>query len=285
VPVEITVKLLLKAMQHSETKSFLVDGFPRSLDNYEGWCEVVGDQAEVVCCLFYECGQAELERRLLDRGKTSGRDDDNIESIKKRFLTYMHETAPVAEMFRKAGKLVAIRSEESVEQVWLATKEVFDSLESKHEISREMVCGVVKACREGGSEEIQVGKLRSVCEECGVPLGAISGILQMIIPPDDSVGSLPWSHFVVALCAQVEGVENVGVAGVVRLLLDPGMFGNDQGHISKADFIGLFDWWSSIDTSISAELKSALFSALDTRDDKVRDAACMHALARRVAEQ
>jgi UMP-CMP kinase len=98
VPVEITVKLLLKAMQHSETKSFLVDGFPRSLDNYEGWCEVVGDQADVVCCLLYECGQAELERRLLDRGKTSGRDDDNIESIKKRFVTFMNDTSPVVEV-------------------------------------------------------------------------------------------------------------------------------------------------------------------------------------------
>jgi hypothetical protein len=58
-----------------------------------------------------------------------------------------------------------------------------------------------------------------------------------------------------------------------------------QGRISKADFITLFDWWSSIDTSITAELKSDLFSALDIRDDKVRDGACMHALARRVSEQ
>jgi hypothetical protein len=172
------------------------------------------------------------------------------------------------------------------EQDMMCYSDFMDALKvSSGEISRKMVCGVVKACKEGGSEEIQVGRLRSVCEECGVPLGAISGILQMILPPDDSVGRLPWSHFVVALCAQVEGAEDVGVAGVVRLLLDPGMFGNDQGQISKADFIGLFDWWSSIDTSISAELKSALFSALDTRDDKVRDAACMHALARRVAEQ
>ena len=68
MPVEITVKLLLAAMKQSKTKSFLVDGFPRSRDNYEGWCSVVGDQADVACCLFYECGQEELERRLLDRG-------------------------------------------------------------------------------------------------------------------------------------------------------------------------------------------------------------------------
>jgi len=151
------------------------------------------------------------------------------------------------------------------------------------EISREIVFRLVMACQEGGREDIEVAKLRELCEQSGVPLGATSGILELILPPDDSVGRLPWRHFVVALCAQVGGVEDV--TGFVRLLLDPGMFGNDQGQISKADFIGLFDWWSSIDTSISAELKLALFSALDTRDDKVRDAACIHALARRVAEQ
>jgi len=98
VPVEITVKLLLAAMQQSKTQSFLLDGFPRSIDNYEGWCAAVGDQADVACCLFYECGQGELERRLLDRGKTSGRDDDNIQSIKKRFITFMNETSPIVEV-------------------------------------------------------------------------------------------------------------------------------------------------------------------------------------------
>jgi UMP-CMP kinase len=98
VPVEITVKLLLAAMQQSKTQSFLLDGFPRSIDNYEGWCAAVGDQADVACCLFYECGLGELERRLLDRGKTSGRDDDNIQSIKKRFITFMNETSPIVEV-------------------------------------------------------------------------------------------------------------------------------------------------------------------------------------------
>ena len=58
---------------------FLIDGFPRSLENYEGWCSVVGAAATVVGCLFFECGDAELERRLLQRGLSSGRDDDNRE--------------------------------------------------------------------------------------------------------------------------------------------------------------------------------------------------------------
>lgn len=114
---------------------------------------------------------------------------------------------------------------------------------------------------------MEVGKLRELCEQSGVPLGATSGILELILPPDDTSGRLQWKHFVVALCAQVGGVEDV--TGFVRLLLDPGMFGNDDGKLPKTEFITLFDWWSSIDTSISAELKSALFAALDPNDDEV----------------
>eukprot|EP00277_Geminigera_cryophila_P022155 CAMPEP_0179468342 /NCGR_PEP_ID=MMETSP0799-20121207/49303_1 /TAXON_ID=46947 /ORGANISM="Geminigera cryophila, Strain CCMP2564" /LENGTH=284 /DNA_ID=CAMNT_0021274319 /DNA_START=82 /DNA_END=937 /DNA_ORIENTATION=- len=135
------------------------------------------------------------------------------------------------------------------------------------EISREIVFRLVMACNDAGREEIEVGNLRELCEQSGVPLGATSGILELILPPDDTSGRLPWKHFVVALCAQVGGVEDV--TGFVRLLLDPGMFGNDEGQISKTDFITLIDWWSSIDTSISAELKSALFTALNPTEEEV----------------
>ena len=136
------------------------------------------------------------------------------------------------------------------------------------EISREIVFRLVNECQGTGREDIEVAKLRELCEQSGVPLAATSGILELILPPDDSSGSLPWKHFVVALCAQVGGV--LDVTGFVRLLLDPGMFGNDEGQITKSDFITLFDWWSSIDTSISAELKAALFTALNPEDDEVR---------------
>jgi UMP-CMP kinase len=125
VPVEITVKLILTAMQTSTTKKFLIDGFPRSVNNYDGWGSVVGDKADVAFCLVYECGEAELERRLLDRGKSSGRDDDNIESIKKRFKTFVEETSPVIEMFKASGKLRIINSERSVDHVWAETKDIF----------------------------------------------------------------------------------------------------------------------------------------------------------------
>jgi hypothetical protein len=48
----------------------------------------------------------------------------------------------------------------------------------------------------------------------------------------------------------VSGVEDV--TGFVRLLMDPAMFGDQNGEIAKEEFVTLFDWWSSIDQACSA---------------------------------
>ena len=46
-----------------------------------GWKTAVGDWADVVFVLFFQCSEAVMLQRLEQRGKTSGRSDDNIESI------------------------------------------------------------------------------------------------------------------------------------------------------------------------------------------------------------
>jgi UMP-CMP kinase len=53
-------------------------------------------------------------KRLIERGKSSGRSDDNPESIKKRFKTAQEETQPVLDIFRARGKLVEVESEGKV---------------------------------------------------------------------------------------------------------------------------------------------------------------------------
>eukprot|EP00913_Durusdinium_trenchii_P000331 g302.t1 len=76
------------AGQKEGKTDFLIDGFPRNLDNVNGWEEVIGDSANVMGVLFFEAAQSEMEKRLLGRSETSGRVDDNLESIRKRFATY-----------------------------------------------------------------------------------------------------------------------------------------------------------------------------------------------------
>lgn len=55
--------------------------------------------------LFFECSEEVIEERLLKRGETSGRTDDNSETIKKRFKTYIEKTLPVIEYYGNLNKV------------------------------------------------------------------------------------------------------------------------------------------------------------------------------------
>lgn len=119
VPAEITVRLMLKKMKASEGKSkFLIDGFPRNADNVETWEREVGKSANVKGVFFFDTNERTMEKRLLERGKTSGRSDDNIESIRKRFKTYHDESYPIVESYKKQGLLVQIDASPEPDEVW-----------------------------------------------------------------------------------------------------------------------------------------------------------------------
>jgi UMP-CMP kinase len=96
VPVEVTVGLLRAAMAASGSGKFLVDGFPRNFDNVRGWGAVIGSAAEVDGVLQFEAPEDVMVARLLERGKSSGRSDDNEESIRKRLRTHLESTVPGA---------------------------------------------------------------------------------------------------------------------------------------------------------------------------------------------
>jgi len=122
VPNEIIVGLLKDAMETitrtTGKNNFLLDGFPRSLNNLEGWYEIFGRDAELPKMLFFECPYDVLEKRILARAKYTGRDDDNIESIKLRFDTYKLETLPTVEFFKEKNKCVEIDTSQERQAVY-----------------------------------------------------------------------------------------------------------------------------------------------------------------------
>ncbi len=112
VPNEIVVSLLKKSME-SITRTtgkvnFLLDGFPRSLDNLEGWYEGFGRETKLPKMLFFECPYDVLEKRILGRAKYTRRRDDNVESLKLRFDTFKAQTLPTVEWFRSKDRCVDI---------------------------------------------------------------------------------------------------------------------------------------------------------------------------------
>jgi UMP-CMP kinase len=127
VPNEITVTLLKNAMETAMRTTgrinFLLDGFPRSLDNMEGWYEIFGRDAELPSMLHFECLYEVLEQRILGRAKYSGRSDDNVESMKLRFDTFKAKTLPTLELFKGKNKVVEVDASQGREDVYaLVTK-------------------------------------------------------------------------------------------------------------------------------------------------------------------
>lgn len=128
VPQEVTIALLEQAIKESlpagKTK-FLIDGFPRKMDQALTFENTV---AHSLFTLFFECPESVMLERLLERGKTSGRTDDNIESIKKRFATFIETSMPVVSHFDKQGKVVKVRCDQPVEEVY---SKVLNALKDK----------------------------------------------------------------------------------------------------------------------------------------------------------
>lgn len=120
VPVDITCQLLKKGMEKQgwAAKRFLIDGFPRNQDNFDGWERVIGSSVEVPFILFMDADEDTMISRIIERSKTSGRNDDNIESLKKRFATFRNETMPIVDFYDKDGKCRKINGLRSIEEVF-----------------------------------------------------------------------------------------------------------------------------------------------------------------------
>ena len=128
---ETTVALLRAAMD-GQRGPFLIDGFPRSLSNLEAF------EAEMGSCafmLFLEVSEEEMEARLLKRGETSGRTDDNRETIVERFRTFIHDSMPVIDRLKAQGCLRTVDAGESEEVVFARVCEAFDD-QQLHEVAK-----------------------------------------------------------------------------------------------------------------------------------------------------
>lgn len=121
-PDHIVVALMKDTMENitrtTGNTNFLLDGFPRSLGNLEGWYDVFGRDAELPKMLYFECPYDVLEKRILGRAKYTGRSDDNVEALKQRFDTFKAETLPTVELFHSKNKVVEIDTSQGRQDVY-----------------------------------------------------------------------------------------------------------------------------------------------------------------------
>lgn len=121
VPDEVVIGMVDSYFdKHKDANGFLFDGFPRTVAQAEALDKLLDlKKTSIAAVLALEVSEEELVKRLLNRGKTSGRSDDtNEEVIRKRFSVYSNETKPVADHYKRAHKFYPVKGEGTVEEIF-----------------------------------------------------------------------------------------------------------------------------------------------------------------------
>ncbi len=111
VPDEVVIGMIdNKLKENKEAAGFIFDGFPRTVKQAEALDTLLVENGTSISAMVaLEVEAEELTRRLLERGKTSGRpDDQNEELIRKRVQEYNDKTLPVANYYQSQGKYSSI---------------------------------------------------------------------------------------------------------------------------------------------------------------------------------
>lgn len=131
VPDEVTIKMLQSEVdKNQDSAGFLFDGFPRTIAQAEALdAFLVSKKQSITATVALEADDTILVKRLLERGKTSGRpDDQDEEKIRNRYIEYNQKTAPLMEYYQKQGKFHAVNGIGSITEVTERLKQVFDLL-------------------------------------------------------------------------------------------------------------------------------------------------------------
>jgi len=111
VPDSVTIKMLREKVEaNPKVKGYIFDGFPRTIPQAEALDQLLASKEQSVSVLIaLDVDDEEIVKRLLERGKTSGRKDDaNEEVIRNRIDVYKKETSPVFDFYSKTGKSVKV---------------------------------------------------------------------------------------------------------------------------------------------------------------------------------
>jgi adenylate kinase len=124
VPDEVVIGMIASALEENpQARGFLFDGFPRTSAQAQALDNLLELKKNAIAVMLaLDVSEEELVKRLVKRGETSGRSDDNNDQvIRARIGEYHSKTAAVADYYRKFDKVVMINGEGGID-------EIFDSL-------------------------------------------------------------------------------------------------------------------------------------------------------------
>ncbi|TDO29330.1 adenylate kinase [Sediminibacterium goheungense] len=129
VPDEVVIGMISSALdQNPQAKGFLFDGFPRTEAQSIALDKLLKlKQTEIGVVLALDVSEEELVKRLLNRGKTSGRSDDTNETvIRARITEYQQKTTVVANYYAGFDKVVHIKGEGTVDEIFASLRSEID---------------------------------------------------------------------------------------------------------------------------------------------------------------
>jgi Adenylate kinase and related kinases len=132
VPDNVMIDILaneLDTHKAEAAKGVIFDGFPRTVPQAVALKKLLEDRGEKVHAVIgLEVDEKELTKRLLERGKTSGRSDDNLETIQKRLDVYHQSTSPLKEYYIGEKKYHPIHGQGSIDEIFERVASTIDSV-------------------------------------------------------------------------------------------------------------------------------------------------------------
>jgi adenylate kinase len=131
LPDKVVIDMIgFKIDKHQDTSGFIFDGFPRTTAQAEALDLLLGKKGTPISVMLsLEVEKDELIRRLLGRGKVSGRSDDqDVSVIENRIRVYNNETAPVKGFYEKQGKYQAVDGMGTIEEIFERLCRVVDKV-------------------------------------------------------------------------------------------------------------------------------------------------------------
>jgi len=123
VPDAVVIGMIRSKLEHNQqANGFIFDGFPRTAAQAEALDNLLAEKnTNISCMLALEVDNEELTKRLLLRGKDSGRaDDQNEEIIRNRIKEYNNKTAPLKEFYSAQNKFHAVNGIGSIDEIFAA---------------------------------------------------------------------------------------------------------------------------------------------------------------------
>ena len=131
VPDEVTIKMLQSEVdKNPNSAGFLFDGFPRTIAQAEALdAFLVSKNQKITATIALEADDEILVQRLLERGKTSGRpDDQDEEKIRKRYQEYNEKTAPLMDFYIDQNKFHSVNGIGSIAEITERVSAIINNL-------------------------------------------------------------------------------------------------------------------------------------------------------------